>query len=599
MSDVICHSRENGNLIEKQDSRLRGNDRKVFSRKYWMVFFFAVLVGLLMISSQLMFRVWMGNRYRGIAPIISPVSQDAAWYHAVMAEAMRGGKPWNAVLLETKHRPYPIPDLAERIMALPGRWFHAGADNVLLGWRFVLPTLFLLVVYSVSWRLTRSRLFSLTSATAVVCLSYVVYGPLNAFSILFGRTPPLLYTLYDRPVHPQFEAPFLWALFYVWIRVFEQPDKKKYWLSAGLIIGLLMYTYVWAWTWSLALLFALIVQSMQARQPRVFIALLKSGGVGMALGLPALISVISASHDAGYALRLAAVFGHQFASWTYNVPLILALGALYAARRFVSAHIYRLSVAGLMATFIAVNQQIVTGISLQPDHYMSMIGSSLVLWIFLCVGWSGMKSSHPRIAAVIVLLLSLTVQMLFQYRIFTSNRVFMANLQLFSGVATWLNEHATRDDVVFSNQNIGLLIPIYTPAHLWWHFYAMATPIDPKRIEQAAFTWFELLDLTSTAVRQAFGRDPIGMTQYFTLSIFAEQRLEFVQNELPGALARYEQFREHISPRDALRSYRVDYVLFDKLEDHWDPARLGVGEKVFENERFTLYSLKSLSVPSS
>ena len=116
--------------------------------------------------------------------------------------------------------------------------------------------------------------------------------------------------------------------------------------------------------------------------------------------------------------------------------------------------------------------------------------------------------------------------------------------------------------------------------------------VDPVRVEHAAFTWFWLLGIEPTDLRSVAERQPLEFSQFFTLTPIAEQRLEFIRTHLDGIVARYGLFRRSVSLSDALRTYRADYVLFDKQRDAWDVHLLGVGAPLLENGRFVLYPVE-------
>lgn len=551
-----------------------------------------------MSASILFFRVWIGGAYRGVDPILSPVTQDGAWYHAVVQEAIEGGKPWHAALYEDKADPYPVPDLAEKIAALPGRILGFSAQSVLSFWRLFLPALLAFVIFFVTERLEGSRAFAFFAAGTSVFLAPLLFPLANPIMTLLGISPSMPFTIYDRPVHPQFEAPFVWLFLYFASAAVMEPKKIRNTIFTGLFFGLLAHTYFWAWTFCLSALAVLALIAVVSRSRVAISRLAMASALGLLIVAPKIASLVRFTffgNDASYAERMAAYSGHAFASWTLNLPVVLALALLIWRRKFASPWVRTFAATGLGGSFLALNQQVVTGISIQPDHYVQLITASFSLWVFAWTTWTFIRSWRPtavRIAVIAALFFGFATALVFQYRSYMAHREYTADLQPFSEIATWLNANAAPQSVVFANQQTGLLVPIYTRQNLWWHFYALATPVPQERIEHAAFTWFRLFGIEPADLRPLAERQPVDFSQYFTLSTLYEQRLDFISRNINGIVSRYEKFKSEKTISEALREYRVDYVLVDKKIDTWDSHKLGIGDALVENGRFVLFQVK-------
>ncbi len=546
---------------------------------------FATAIGVIMSASILFFR----------NPILSPVTQDGAWYHAVVKEAIEGGSPWNAVLAEGKAYPYPVPDLAEKIMAIPGRILGMEAQSVLLFWRFVLIAFLAFVIYCVTERLESSRGLAFFAAGTSVFFAPFLYSLAHPIMALLGLSPSMPFTIYDRPVHPQFEAPFIWLFLYFATSAMLEPKKKRNAVIAGLVLGLLAHTYFWAWTFCVSALAVLALIAIVSRSRIVISRVAIAATLGLLIAAPKIVSLVRFTffgNDSSYAERMAAYSVHLFASWTFNLPVVLALALFIWRRRFASLWVRTFVSAGLGGSFIALNQQVVTGISIQPDHYVQLITASFSLWVFVWIAWTFMRSWRPialRMAVIAALIIGVASAFIFQYRSYVAHREYTEDLQPFSEIATWLNANAAPQSVVFANQQTGLLVPIYTNQNLWWHFYALAVPSSRERIEHAAFTWFRLFGVEPQNLRLLAERQPVDFSQYFTLSTIYEQRIDFINRNIEGIVSRYRKFTNEKTIPEALREYRVDYVLVDKKLDTWDYRELGVGDALIENGRFALY----------
>jgi hypothetical protein len=202
-------------------------------------------------------------------------------------------------------------------------------------------------------------------------------------------------------------------------------------------------------------------------------------------------------------------------------------------------------------------------------------------------------SSKLRVGVACALFfLSLSVMGGMQWRIAGQAIENARRVQSFADVADWLNVHAQKNAVVFANQQTGLLIPAYTSANLWWHFYAMAVPQTSERIEQSAFVWFTLYGWSPEDMKYAALQNPLAFSQLFTLTILDRSRIAFVHNRIETLVGDYRRFVSAYTPAEALRLFPVDYILYDKDLDRWDVSSLDVDNPVLANERFVLYQMK-------
>ncbi len=569
-------------------------------RRHLCAVLLAVLVGCVMASSPLVIRLLLGHASRGIAPIISPLDLDGGYYHAVLHETLEGGRPWDALLADKEDAPYPFPDLTERTMAAPARVVPMRVPDLLVLWRFLLPALLVLVIYAIGTSLVGSRAFGLASAAVAVCLPTLVQSPMRFLGILLGTAETPLYTIYDRPVHPQFEAPLVWAFLFCLVRSMETGAKRRWWVSAGYLLGLLTSLYVWAWTWGYAAIACVVALSLIRRDASVR-NLVKAWGLGFLLGLPWFIGLaqwLIANKDTAYAARMSFAFGHAPAALGLNLPVIFGLVMLAWLWPKLTTSLKRFTFGGSAATLFALNQQVVSGMGFPPDHYLKLIGYSFVLWTACLALWVAFKDGTPherKIWSVAAIIFSIASLGGIQARIVQGYAQQTAAVQSFADVADFL-DHAPsastgRKPVVFTNLMDGILVRTYTPARLWWHTYAMGVPQDPDRIRTSAFLWLSLADITPQDIASGPPAWKCQLSKYFMIAQDTDLCMAWATKELPNILPGYEVFlREQgqdLGP--ALRTSRVDYILHDAQEDRWDPQRLGVGEVVMRNERFTLY----------
>jgi len=275
----------------------------------------------------------------------------------------------------------------------------------------------------------------------------------------------------------------------------------------------------------------------------------------------------------------------------------LAVGAVFLLVRQRLTSIQRtFIVVGLGASVVAVSQHFVTRVMFNPDHYAALIGVLFALWVLVLCAWTFLKDM-PRCVAVSVAIIACVVASAgmigVQWRMFQQDRGYAADLQPFADVASWLNVHADAKTVVYANERIGLLVPAYTPANLWWHSYAMAVPTtEPSRMDLAANVWFLENRLTADDIRVLAADWPMNLAHFWTMTTVYEARIALVNRDLDRWIASYDAFRQTTTLPQAIRSHRIDYILHDNVEDRWDPRDFGVLDPVVQNGRFSLYPVQ-------
>lgn len=549
----------------------------------------AVAVGLIMIAPTLVFRYSLRSAYRGIDPILLPQMQDGIWYHASVKEALEGGHPWTAVMADNKDMAYPMMDGAEKIIAWSGKIFSSGPVNLLLAWGFVLSFLLALALYAIGFFLANSRAFAVAGTAGVFGWSYFIYMPKFAWQALLGQENYYGYIIFNRPVHPQFEAYLLWlCLFFSVLAMSRQ--RKVFWLSASILLGAATYTYPWAWTWGYAMMLVLLAIAYLQHDVKGAKQILKTWFLAVVVGLPSLIKTLF-SLDAELAERVALQSNRLPGPLQFNLPVIVALIALFASKRYWTADYFRFALGGLGATLVALNQQIVTGKYFAPDHYVYLIGASLVIWTLWWSVWVR-SGSLKKIFASVFFGASLLAVIIFQINSYRNIYTFTAGIQPFADVASWLNKNGTKQTVVYANAQIGMLIPVYTSANLWWHWYSMVVPQPEQRITEAAFITLALYDFQPEQLNQLFLTSPIEATDFFTITTAQAERLEYARQNRERLVLAYRNFLNGPAIAEVVRRYPVDFLLYDKELDNWDEKRLGITGKVFENSRFILYQMR-------
>ena len=182
-----------------------------------------------------------------------------------------------------------------------------------------------------------------------------------------------------RIISPVAVLPFL--LFYLWAlrRSVDEPSRKRL-ACSGLAFGLLFFGYFYYWTAAgLALLLGIIVDRPRWR------TYFHTGWIGVLIGTPELARMLFTSHERGSAwmqrideflpIPRLSEHGHFFLS------AALVVFTFFIVRRFFKRLLYLWCLCA--SGFIAIHQQLFTGLQLQNYHWAYLFSPCMVLLLVL------------------------------------------------------------------------------------------------------------------------------------------------------------------------------------------------------------------------
>jgi hypothetical protein len=380
---------------EGSRARRRANPRRR-GRARLLPFAAALAFGLAALVPQ--FQLWYdrGRDWRGHAASVHP---DEAAYRAYVNALAQGRTRRNdpytgrdaemtAADVETM---FSIQCLPAYALALPGRLFGVATDTTFIALAFLAAFLAVLAVERLiaaaaadapgaAWLSTAGALFVLSFA-ALARAQKPVYW-------LTGRQTFFIPLLFLRRYLPAAAFPLLFVFCLLVWRALAREDRRgalAYAAGAGAIFALLVYSYFYLWTAALAWLACLALPwLLLARGDRR-----RGAEVFAAVGAFALAAL------APYALLLARrpawmdsdqLLAHTRAPDLLRPPELIgfacvALLAFAARRGVVESRDRRVIFAASFALTPAAvfNQQIVTGLSLQPIHYELFVANYLAL----------------------------------------------------------------------------------------------------------------------------------------------------------------------------------------------------------------------------
>lgn len=452
---------------------------------HYSIIIIGVLLALLVLSPVIAFPSFAGSRYQGIN--ISHFGTDAHFYLSRAKDALEGHRLGAAVLREGKDNQDLYFMYNERALVSPFRLLGLESMNVVTLYNtyiFIGVFLLALLIYILTFQLSRRRMLSLVVTIFVIAGYHIVYRQ-------------FLYTdanQYARPMFPLISS-LAFFLYLNFLTAWLSTKATRYRILASLSFGLLFYVYVFAWTFALALLGSLTLVYAFRRKVAEVKGLLVIAGIGILIGAYNLFLMLSATQSSSGAQI-------EYFHWAYHMrtPIFSKLGG--ALLLFTTFFAYRrrherflpLLVSIPIAIFVALNQQIITGQVVQIGHYywyffvpLSIISVLYMCWILLegHIVWR----KYIFVAIVVVVGVHGTIG---QYRSFFVPLPEKLYEQTYRPFIDALKTDKKAGVILAAGDSLSYLFTIYTDHDLFWAPSATQTLTPLSRFKDTLFIYMYL-----------------------------------------------------------------------------------------------------------
>lgn len=516
---------------------LKKDIRTLFS-KHWVAVLGALLVGFVTIAPNVFFITSLGDSYEGLRIM----KTDAEHYYvARVQEIMEGNGFANPYIYEYKYIVPATPGFAAAPIAFAGKLLGMDAAMATMVSVFIIPLLIALLVYAFIYQLTRDRLWSL-AGMFLIMFGRILFNVPDILHLLKLEQVYTQFTTYARPMYPQMGTFSFWLLLNSLLIAFR-TKSKKWFVYTGILFGIAMYMYFYAATFLIVFMGILTVMLFLVKERKLSAKVAGLSVLGFAVASIAIGQLIKAMHHPLY---------EEFArgvGLTSTRELIVSSGWVITAIVFVifliKAKIPRLHMVVLssllLTAFVVVNQQLITGKTLQEGHYHWHYNVPVFSLILIYVGWyiTQNKRKLGQTFAALIMLASIFTGIFVQYSSYQRWKGPIAENQRYMPVLRWADEHMEKDDVFFANYNISQIIPVYTRGNVVWD-------------DQA--------------------------TNYF----WSQDR----------KLYTVESILESEDPSQEIQKYRVDYVIWDAKNDpEWAIDRFDFLKEVYDYDNIYMYEI--------
>lgn len=280
-------------------------------------------------------------------------------------------------------------------LALTARALGLSASSAFIALSFIIPLLSSLTVFWLLLSITNDDRLSAMGVLVILCVGTLASAQ-GAVQALLGLEAAYIYLPFLRRYLPGVPFPLFFILCGLIWRSFTAKDvraARRAAIIAGLVFGLLVFSYFYLWTAAAAWLLCVALVWLAARPERwrrdaqslgiIF------GFASVALLLYALLlSKRAATMDTVQALTLSHL-PDLFRTTELISAAVCALLAWGILRGVISlrdrAVLFTLSLA--LVPFAVFNQQVITGRSLQPFHYEQFVVNHVVLLALVLALW--------------------------------------------------------------------------------------------------------------------------------------------------------------------------------------------------------------------
>ncbi|MFC1701020.1 hypothetical protein ACFLZ0_02695 [Patescibacteria group bacterium] len=561
----------------------------------------AVLVGIIIAAPQIYFRF----KHKDIYHNIGLGGADETAYLSRIQEVRDGHySTANYVWLEGKDLPYLIPSLSEIIANFTGEIFGLNiADTTILN-RFIFPACILVIIYILLYQLISKKIIALVISITVL-LSTELVNPRALFNLIFKRLPSSSNFLpFNRLIAPQIHLIFFFGfLLFFWF--FIKRQKMVYKFLSGIVLGLSFYTYPYTWTFLFAFLGCLILIDICRKNWLEIKSIISIFSIALVISIPYFVNLWQAMQYPTYykiSLRYGIVGMHMPQAGAI-VLILLAIFLLFFS--YDDSKKYYFCLALVLTPLIVLNQQIITGLVLIPDHYhwyyhkpLAVIFILIIIFDFIDEKITINLLKRVSSSGLIIVILSVNfynawvVQSLsYKYRELSTIE-FNKNYGI---LLDWLNDNAKKDEVALGNVIVSDLITMYTSLNSATsedgHYTLIA---DEEQITERIFLEFRIDGLDEENVKEVFFRD----RSTISASIYGQKyRKQFSEyGDIPDGkiywlIDQYKNFLT-IPIEDILRKYNIKYVIWDTVKNqNWEVDQYPFLEEIYQTERIKIYIL--------
>lgn len=551
----------------------------------------AILIGVIIAFPQVYFQFTQKDSYKGIA--LGGTSDETAFL--VRIQEVRDGHYTlaNSSWVDGKDLPYLFPPFSENITSFTGQIFGLNLVNTITLNRFIFPTFLFLLIYALLYQLTKRKSVALV-ASITVLLSTNLVNPMAIWNLFIHRKTYTDFMLFSRLITPIHLSFFFGFLLLFWF--FLQKRKWVYGVASGVILGLSFYTYPYTWTFLFAFLGCLVLIYIYKKEWIKIKNIVLTTGIALLVSIPYFWNLWQAMHHPLYSElseRFSIIKTHSPQVGAL-VLILLSIFLLFFPRKNKDKYFFCL---GLVLTpLIVLNQQIITGIIMVPDHYHWYYHTPLAILFVVIIIFELFKKKSIQFGLIgLILFINFCNVWMIQSSFYQRQEPIAVKNQRYGPVFEWLRNNTEKDQVVAGDRVVSRLIAIYTSLNsvsLEDGHYTLAGSeedvmerifltfrLDRLKKDEAQEYFFENRADISARIYGGYYRKKLG-----DYNLIPDEKIDFL-------IGKYQEFLD-IPLENVLKKYQTDYLLWDTLKHpEWQIEQYPFFEQIYQIDGFKIFKL--------
>jgi len=604
---------------------------KFFLKKHHLAFVLALLVGLIYLAPHLIGIFSLGDSYQEI-PLMGTDNEDAYLFR--MQEILDGhpllGSP---VFFEYKDNWPMMPPVGEMVYAVPALLLNISLVSVLTVSKFILPFVLFLLVYFLIHNLTKkfdslSVKINAVAGALFVTLGYDLVDYYSLWLFLVGKKIPGSFLLWDRPVNPILGGIFLFSFLLCLWRIEKNKQYKKIFIVlASVFLSLMIGSYFFSWGMALSITGVLgFIYILQKRYKEI-LSLIFVIFITSILTSPFWYFSWRASQSPFYeesVLQSGIFYTHHplinkilLATLIFYFilfsPLLIrkvvsvfkrsqAFSSQFSFARLENWQVFCLSF--LIGGFIAFNQQIITGMTIWPFHFVqySIPLSIVVVFVLLYKVIKEKWWNLWKLIIFLVIIFSLGFGVYTQVGAYKYNYNHFKDSQKYKIAFDWLNEKE-KDSVVLVREpregryELNNFVLAFTHCNVYSSYWRYS--LMPKsRIYHNLLVNLRLQGIDSENIDQylednkgeVVGKLTSNWKEMYKVKQFSDFSVEKPEEKLKEFALDYKNFMKNDFDNE-LKKYRLDYIFSVGELNSEVISQLPSIKLEFESNNLYLYSL--------
>lgn len=591
--------------------------------KHKFALFLAIFIGILFLIPPYLARIDLGDKYHG-APFL--YQSDDENYLTNIQEVIDGHLSVSSpVYSGYKDSPSTILPLGEYLYAFPVMILHISVLSVITATKFIFPALLFLLVYYLVYLLVRehdevdARVGAIAGALLVV-FGYDFVSAGHIISILHNISGSGYSSIWARLVNPISGALLLFLLLIVLWKIINKSNRFLPYVGGVLIA--MMVGYFFSYALALSISFALLIIMLFKKRGEEARSLLVVLVVGVLPVIPKIFALlqksVSSANDHAFT-KIGLFYTHtpllnKFLLLALFVFVLVSLIAIFKNSNYIKTtpNWWLYCFALLAGTFLAFMQQIISGITIWPQHFVQysipivyVVG---IVSLYKFVRPLSRKIWNIGMWVIILASLSYGVIICFSYRANMEN--YLLN-QRYVPIYKWLNNTPMNDGcVVLASEDenyISSKIPAYTHCDVFYSVYNYYG-VPQKRVERGYLAWLRIREVSASNVVAYLNahRMEVRSTMFtnwlqlwhdsgdsWLKSIQNETELTVWEDNAVDHLA--DSYRDYLKVDfgTELKQDKLDYVIWDREKyPKWNIGAYPFLEKVYEANNLVVFALK-------